>query len=125
MYFDSWDEFAAAVEKMYVAAPVKTRFVVKYRHCDGNFVLRATDGPSTFSFKSDKQQDLKHLNRLTIALMQKMQNRRAKPAPAPPAPGADPAAAAESAKAPAAGAKTTGSSAAPASGKKKGNKKKK
>jgi len=43
VYFDSWDEFATAVEQLFVAEPNKFRFVVKYRHCDGKLVLKGTD----------------------------------------------------------------------------------
>ncbi|KAI8489281.1 Signal recognition particle protein [Branchiostoma belcheri] len=42
-FITSWEEFAKAAERLYQADPVKCRFVVKYRHCDGKLVLKVTD----------------------------------------------------------------------------------
>lgn len=43
MYIDSWDSFLQQAEALYRANPLKTRYVTKYRHCDGKLVLKVTD----------------------------------------------------------------------------------
>jgi len=39
----TWDEFVTRAEAMFRASPSKTRYCVKYRHCDGKLVLKVTD----------------------------------------------------------------------------------
>lgn len=43
MYIERWEDFYAAAEELYVADPLRTRYVAKYRHCDGKLVLKVTD----------------------------------------------------------------------------------
>ena len=49
MYLENWDEYQKQVEELYKASPMnvivinKTRYVSKYRHCDGKLVLKVTD----------------------------------------------------------------------------------
>lgn len=43
MYIERWEDFYAAAEELYLAAPLRTRYVAKYRHCDGRLVLKVTD----------------------------------------------------------------------------------
>ena len=43
MYIDSWDSFCQQAEELWRSNPRKTRFVTKYRHCDGKLVLKVTD----------------------------------------------------------------------------------
>jgi len=69
VYFDSWDEFAAAVEQLCVAEPRKFRFVVKYRHCDGKLVLKGTDDQVCLKYRTEQQQDIKKLEKLNSVLM--------------------------------------------------------
>ncbi|CAH3143496.1 signal recognition particle 9 kDa protein [Pocillopora verrucosa] len=69
VYFDSWDEFAAAVEQLCVAEPKKFRFVVKYRHCDGKLVLKGTDDQVCLKYRTEQQQDIKKLEKLNSVLM--------------------------------------------------------
>uniref|UniRef100_A0A8C8ER90 SRP9 domain-containing protein n=1 Tax=Oncorhynchus tshawytscha TaxID=74940 RepID=A0A8C8ER90_ONCTS len=42
-YYQTWEEFARAAEKLYLTAPMKVRVVIKYRHCDGNLRIKVTD----------------------------------------------------------------------------------
>ncbi|KAI8846822.1 signal recognition particle, SRP9/SRP14 subunit [Chytridium lagenaria] len=91
VYIDNWDEFQKAVEDLYMNAPKRSRFVVKYRHCDGDLVLKISDGPSTIKYRTDRQQDIKKLEKLTMSLMLKMQRRKvAAPPPLQPAAPATP-----------------------------------
>ncbi|KAJ3214511.1 Signal recognition particle protein [Dinochytrium kinnereticum] len=83
VYFENWDEFQKAVEDLYASAPKRARFLVKYRHCDGDLVLKITDGPSCLKYRTDRQQDLKKFEKLTMSLMLKMQQRKVVVAPPP------------------------------------------
>ncbi|CAF96785.1 unnamed protein product [Tetraodon nigroviridis] len=42
-YYQVWEEFSRAVEKLYLTDPMKVRVVLKYRHCDGNLCIKVTD----------------------------------------------------------------------------------
>ncbi|KAG7265264.1 hypothetical protein CRUP_022699 [Coryphaenoides rupestris] len=42
-YFQTWEEFSRAAEKLYLTEPMKVRVVLKYRHCDGNLCIKVTD----------------------------------------------------------------------------------
>lgn len=43
MYISDWDTFAEQAEALYRSDPLRTRYVLKYRHCDGKAVLKVTD----------------------------------------------------------------------------------
>lgn len=43
MYVESWDSFLQQAEDLYLANPLRTRYSIKYRHCDGKLVLKVTD----------------------------------------------------------------------------------
>ncbi|KAJ3278881.1 Signal recognition particle protein [Borealophlyctis nickersoniae] len=80
VYIQIWDQYQRAVEDLYLSAPIRTRYVVKYRHCDGKLVLKVTDNISCLKYRTDKLQDLKKFERLNSSLMEKMQHRKeAKP----------------------------------------------
>ncbi|KAB5568303.1 hypothetical protein DKX38_002096 [Salix brachista] len=42
----------------------KTRYVMKYRHCDGKLVLKVTDNKECLKFKTDQAQDAKKMEKL-------------------------------------------------------------
>ncbi|KAI8926134.1 signal recognition particle, SRP9/SRP14 subunit [Entophlyctis helioformis] len=71
--FTLWDDYQAAVNEMYTQSPFNTRYVSKYRHCDGRLVLKVTNGPKCLKFKTDKLQDLNKFDRLNRGLMALMQ----------------------------------------------------
>ncbi|KAH6569916.1 hypothetical protein BASA62_004581 [Batrachochytrium salamandrivorans] len=76
--FAAWDDYQKAVHDLYLQAPLRTRYVVKYRHCVGKLTLKVTDGPKCLKFKTDKMQDLNkfdRLNRSMMAMMQKQSDR--------------------------------------------------
>ncbi|KAK3722089.1 hypothetical protein QZH41_019845 [Actinostola sp. cb2023] len=95
VYFDSWDEFAKAIEQLYFAEPNKFRFVIKYRHCNGKIVIKGTDDqmvsqtslqrPQNLSitttcraclkYRTEQQQDLKKFEKLNSVLMRHMASR--------------------------------------------------
>lgn len=43
MYIENWDSFFQQAVALYQNNPLKTRFVTKYRHCDGKLTLKVTD----------------------------------------------------------------------------------
>ena len=43
MYVEDWDSFLQMSEALFRQAPLRTRYVLKYRHCDRKLVLKVTD----------------------------------------------------------------------------------
>ena len=43
MYVEEWAMFLEQAEALYRSAPLRTRYVLKYRHCDGKLILKVTD----------------------------------------------------------------------------------
>ncbi|CAK9143793.1 unnamed protein product [Ilex paraguariensis] len=43
VYITSWDNFVEKSVKLFRANPERTRYGMKYRHCDGKLVLKVTD----------------------------------------------------------------------------------
>ena len=74
-YFTSWDEFAKAVEQLYLASPNKSRFVIKYVHSKGSMVLKMTDDITCLMYRTDQLQDLKKLEKLNNTLLRLMINK--------------------------------------------------
>ncbi|CAN6276422.1 unnamed protein product, partial [Urochloa humidicola] len=72
VYLDSWDDFVERSVQLFRADPSATRYVTKYRHCDGKLVLKVTDDRECLKFKTDQAQDAKKmekLNNIFFALM--------------------------------------------------------
>ncbi|KAF3436205.1 hypothetical protein FNV43_RR23297 [Rhamnella rubrinervis] len=72
VYIRSWDDFVERSVQLFRAAPETTRYVVKYRNCDGKLVLKVTDNKECLKFKTDQAQDAKKmekLNNIFFALM--------------------------------------------------------
>ncbi|GBG61060.1 hypothetical protein CBR_g18652 [Chara braunii] len=71
-YIDTWEEFAEKAEGLYRSNPVGTRYVTKYRHCDGKLVLKVTNDFVCLKYKTDQLQDarkMEKLNNLFLTLM--------------------------------------------------------
>lgn len=43
MFVEDWDTFMERSEALYRSQPLRTRYVLKYRHCDGKLILKVTD----------------------------------------------------------------------------------
>ncbi|KAK9823364.1 hypothetical protein WJX72_002222 [[Myrmecia] bisecta] len=72
MYIEDWDSFAQQAEALYRSDPIRTRYVMKYRHCDKKLVLKVTDDKVCLQYATDQAADLKRvekLNNLFFALM--------------------------------------------------------
>ncbi|KAK2154576.1 hypothetical protein LSH36_264g00004 [Paralvinella palmiformis] len=74
----TWDDFARHAEMLYLNDPIKTRFVVKYRHCDGKLTVKITDDQSCFMYQTEHAQDVKKLEKLTSLLMRHMASKENK-----------------------------------------------
>ncbi|KAL0390948.1 UNVERIFIED_CONTAM: E3 ubiquitin protein ligase DRIP2 [Sesamum calycinum] len=64
VYIASWDDFVEKSVQLFRADPEKTRYVMKYRHCDGKLVLKVTDDKECIKFKTDQAQDAKKMEKL-------------------------------------------------------------
>ncbi|KAK4374448.1 hypothetical protein RND71_005125 [Anisodus tanguticus] len=64
VYMTSWDDFVERSVHLFRADPEKTRYVMKYRHCDGKLVLKVTDDKECLKFKTDQAQDAKKMEKL-------------------------------------------------------------
>ncbi|CAA6657371.1 unnamed protein product [Spirodela intermedia] len=64
VYIKSWDEFMERSIQMFRANPESSRYVMKYRHCDGKLVLKVTDNLECLKFKTDQAQDAKRMEKL-------------------------------------------------------------
>eukprot|EP00163_Fabomonas_tropica_P027844 TRINITY_DN548_c0_g1_i2.p1 TRINITY_DN548_c0_g1~~TRINITY_DN548_c0_g1_i2.p1 ORF type:complete len:101 (+),score=20.01 TRINITY_DN548_c0_g1_i2:263-565(+) len=71
-----WDTFARAAEKLLSENPRKTRFVIKYRHCDSKLVLKVTDDKKCIKYKTDQASDLKKLEKLNMTFLQGFTHKR-------------------------------------------------
>ncbi|ESK89186.1 signal recognition particle 9 kda protein [Moniliophthora roreri MCA 2997] len=77
VYFQSWHEFQDAAEALHKNSPQNTRYVVKWRACEGKLVLKVTDDVKCLKFKTYSSIYLNRFEALNLSLMEKMQNRRA------------------------------------------------
>ncbi|KAL2540648.1 Signal recognition particle 9 kDa protein [Abeliophyllum distichum] len=64
VYITSWDDFVEKSVQLFRADPEKTRYGMKYRHCDGKLVLKVTDDKECIKFKTDQAQDAKKMEKL-------------------------------------------------------------
>lgn len=64
VYIDSWDDFVDRSVQLFKSNPEITRYVMKYRHCDGKLVLKVTDNRQCLKFKTDQAQDAKKMEKL-------------------------------------------------------------
>lgn len=64
VYVENWDDFQERSIVLFRTDPVATRYVMKYRHCDGKLVLKVTDDKVCLKFKTDQAQDLRKMEKL-------------------------------------------------------------
>uniref|UniRef100_A0A7E4W1T0 SRP9-21 domain-containing protein n=1 Tax=Panagrellus redivivus TaxID=6233 RepID=A0A7E4W1T0_PANRE len=68
-YFNSYEEFAKAVERLHNVSGDKCRLVTKYKADEGRITIKYTDDIVCLQFASDQQQDLRRLEKLTATLL--------------------------------------------------------
>lgn len=66
MYIADWDTFAEQAEALYRSDPLRVRYVLKYRHCDGKAVLKVTDDKTALQYKTDQIADVKKIEKLNL-----------------------------------------------------------
>eukprot|EP00118_Oscarella_pearsei_P028467 m.2218 g.2218 ORF g.2218 m.2218 type:complete len:82 (+) comp8465_c0_seq1:70-315(+) len=76
-FLSTWDDFSRMAEQIYLENPYKTRFVVKYRHCEAKLVLKVTDDVTCIKFATDQAQDVKRLEKLNNSLLRLMVSKTA------------------------------------------------
>lgn len=64
VYLKDWETFYAESEKLYLEHPAHTRYVMKYRHCDGKLVLKVTNDRVVLKYETDQATDLKRFEKL-------------------------------------------------------------
>ncbi|XP_077247381.1 signal recognition particle, SRP9/SRP14 subunit [Tasmannia lanceolata] len=64
VYITSWDEFVERSVQLFRTDPQSSRYVMKYRHCDGKLILKVTDNRECLKFKTDQAQDAKKMEKL-------------------------------------------------------------
>ncbi|XP_058737186.1 signal recognition particle 9 kDa protein-like [Vicia villosa] len=64
VYITSWDDFLERSVQLFRADPESTRYVIKYRHCDGKLVLKVTDDRQCLKYKTDQAQEAKKMEKL-------------------------------------------------------------
>ncbi|KAJ7972704.1 Signal recognition particle 9 kDa protein [Quillaja saponaria] len=64
VYITSWDEFVDRSVQLFRADPESTRYVMKYRHCDGKLVLKVTDNRECLKYKTDQAQEARKMEKL-------------------------------------------------------------
>mmetsp|Transcript_760 Transcript_760/g.1991 ORF Transcript_760/g.1991 Transcript_760/m.1991 type:complete len:114 (+) Transcript_760:99-440(+) len=72
VYLEDWDAFFAEAEKMFLSHPMETRYVMKYRHCDGKIVLKVTNDKTCLKFQTDQASDIKRLDKLNNVFLTRM-----------------------------------------------------
>mmetsp|Transcript_12397 Transcript_12397/g.29725 ORF Transcript_12397/g.29725 Transcript_12397/m.29725 type:complete len:118 (-) Transcript_12397:132-485(-) len=64
VYIESLENFMQAAQELFVNAPERTRYVIKYRHVDAKLVVKVTDDKVCLKYKTDQAQDAKKVAKL-------------------------------------------------------------
>mmetsp|Transcript_10593 Transcript_10593/g.18032 ORF Transcript_10593/g.18032 Transcript_10593/m.18032 type:complete len:117 (-) Transcript_10593:279-629(-) len=72
VYLDDWETFYNEAEKLFTANPAHTRYVMKYRHCDGKLVLKVTNDRVCLKYQTDQATDVKRLDKLNSLFLTAM-----------------------------------------------------
>lgn len=71
-YIDNWNEFSQAAETLYLENPLHCRLVMKYRHQDGQLVVKCTDDKVCLLYRTENSQDIKRIEKLSSQMMRHM-----------------------------------------------------
>lgn len=71
-FLESWEDFEAAAERLYLQDPMKCRFSHKYNHSAGGLEMKMTDNTVCLQFKTDAAQDMKKMEKFVNNLMRHM-----------------------------------------------------
>ncbi|KAJ8927565.1 hypothetical protein NQ314_019948 [Rhamnusium bicolor] len=68
-YLKSWEEFEKAAEKLYMQAPSKARYTMKYVHSKNLLSLKMTDDVVCLQFKTEIAQDVRKIDKFVNNLL--------------------------------------------------------
>ncbi|XP_044762429.1 signal recognition particle 9 kDa protein [Coccinella septempunctata] len=71
-FLKSWEEFERAAEKLYMQAPSKVRYNMKYVHSKNHLILKMTDNVVCLQFKTEIAQDVRKIDKFLNNLMRHM-----------------------------------------------------
>eukprot|EP00441_Pelagodinium_beii_P026104 CAMPEP_0197656220 /NCGR_PEP_ID=MMETSP1338-20131121/40846_1 /TAXON_ID=43686 ORGANISM="Pelagodinium beii, Strain RCC1491" /NCGR_SAMPLE_ID=MMETSP1338 /ASSEMBLY_ACC=CAM_ASM_000754 /LENGTH=106 /DNA_ID=CAMNT_0043232111 /DNA_START=60 /DNA_END=380 /DNA_ORIENTATION=+ len=61
VYLTDFEEFEAAALALFQQAPLRTRYLAKYRHVDGKVILKVTNNKVCLKFRTDQIANLKRV----------------------------------------------------------------
>eukprot|EP00929_Paragymnodinium_shiwhaense_P041706 TRINITY_DN21651_c0_g1_i1.p1 TRINITY_DN21651_c0_g1~~TRINITY_DN21651_c0_g1_i1.p1 ORF type:complete len:106 (-),score=22.29 TRINITY_DN21651_c0_g1_i1:119-436(-) len=67
VYLDNFEEFMEASAVLFAERPLRTRYLIKYRHADKIAVLKVTDNRVCLKWKTSMLADLKNIEKFTQA----------------------------------------------------------
>eukprot|EP00656_Telonema_subtile_P057682 TRINITY_DN9545_c0_g1_i1.p1 TRINITY_DN9545_c0_g1~~TRINITY_DN9545_c0_g1_i1.p1 ORF type:complete len:115 (-),score=28.04 TRINITY_DN9545_c0_g1_i1:213-557(-) len=72
VYIEVWDDFYQAAHQLYVEAPARTRYSMKYRHSEGKLVLKVTDDRTCIKYRTNQKEQLKEVEKLNTLFFRLM-----------------------------------------------------
>mmetsp|Transcript_100767 Transcript_100767/g.284162 ORF Transcript_100767/g.284162 Transcript_100767/m.284162 type:complete len:107 (-) Transcript_100767:114-434(-) len=67
VYLEDFEEFMAASQSLFASDPLRTRYLMKYRHADCKAILKVTNDKVCLKFRTDQIADLKRIERFSQA----------------------------------------------------------
>ncbi|WIA13349.1 hypothetical protein OEZ86_006616 [Tetradesmus obliquus] len=64
MYVEDFNTFYQQAQELVAQQPLRTRYVIKYKHKEGKLVLKVTDDVVCLKYKTDQQIDVKKMEKL-------------------------------------------------------------
>ncbi|GFP99582.1 signal recognition particle 9 kDa protein [Phtheirospermum japonicum] len=74
VYIATWDHFLNNQSNFFIQSEEKTRYVMKYRHCQSKLVFKVTDNKECIKFKTDQAQDARKMEKLNNIFFTLMAN---------------------------------------------------
>merc|ERR1711953_927971 len=65
VYLDDFEEFSAAARELFAEHPLRTRYLMKYRHKDAKAILKVTNDIVTLKYRTTQLADLKKIERFS------------------------------------------------------------
>merc|ERR1711865_975566 len=64
VYIEGWNDFLGAAHQLYLSAPTRTRYCVKYRNSEGRLVLKVPDDSTCIKYRTNQKEQLKEVDKL-------------------------------------------------------------
>mmetsp|Transcript_50422 Transcript_50422/g.148777 ORF Transcript_50422/g.148777 Transcript_50422/m.148777 type:complete len:111 (+) Transcript_50422:49-381(+) len=65
VFLEDFEEFEDAAKSLFLTSPLRTRYLIKYRHVDGKVILKVTNDRVCLKHRSDQISDLRKVERLS------------------------------------------------------------